>query len=169
MTYEEAKEKVPSAEFNSCYSRVAGKKKRFKELYEEGPYKSVRRTFEDIKNDKEAFRSGDTNLYYELVENYEMDLGVVLGKVIEDLKLAEAHAISIMGGMNTDRAALADALAKEEEVFNSLAPHIGTRVIGTDSKGEPITENYDRTAEDRATAIEEGRKVWEAECCAWSK
>ena len=169
MTYEEAKEKVPSAAFNSCYSRVGAKKKKFKQLYEDGPYKSVRRTFEDIKNDKEAFRSGDKNLYYELVENYEMDLGEVLVKVIKDLKLAEGYAGSILNGMDTDRTALANALAKEEEVFNSLAPHIGTREIGTDEKGQPIVETYDRTAEDRATAIEEGRKVWQAECCAWSK
>lgn len=168
MTYEEAKEKVPSAAFNSCYSRVSGKRKVFKELYDSGPYKSARRTFEDIKNDKEAFHSGDKNLYYELVENYEMDLGRVAEKVSENLKLAQGHCVSIMNGMDIDRGALAAALAEEERVFNSLAPHIGTRVIGG-TEENPITESYDRTAEDRATAIEAGRKIWEAECCAWSK
>lgn len=168
MTYEEAKVKVPSAAFNSCYSRVSAKKKIFKELYDSGPYKNARRTFEDIKNDKEAFHSGDTNLYYELVENYEMDLNIVLDKVNENLKLSEGHCVSIMNGMDTDRGALAAALAKEEEHFNSLAPHIGTRRVGgTDAN--PTYESYDRTAEDRAAAIEEGRKVWQAECCAWSK
>lgn len=168
MTYEEAKEKVPSASFNSCYSRVNDKKKKFKELYDDGPYKNARRKFEDIKNDKEAFRSGDTNLYYELVENYEKDLGIVVGQAAENIKLAEGHCVSIMNGMDIDRGALAHALQKEEEVFDSLAPHIGTRQIGG-TEENPIMEEYDRTAEDRAKAIEEGRKIWDAECCQWSK
>lgn len=169
MTYEEAKIKVPSASFNSCYSRVKDKKKKFKELYDDGPYKNVRRTFEDIKNDKEAFRSGNTNLYYELVENYEMDLGIVVGQASENIKLAEGHCVSIMNGMDIDRGALSHALAKEEEVFNRLAPHVRPKQVGTDSKGEPIYEQHDFTAEDRAQAVEEGRKIWQAECCQWSK
>ena len=165
MTYEEAKEKIPSASFSSCYSRVSGKKKKFKELYDDGPYKNVTRKFEDIKNDKEAFRSGDTNLYYELVENYEIDLGKIVGEASENIKLAEGHCVSIMNGMDIDRGALANALAKEEETFNSLAPHI---IDEYDDKGKYLGKK-DLTAEHRAIAIEEGRKVWEAECSQWSK
>lgn len=169
MTYEEAKEKVPSGAFSSCYARVGDKKKKFKELYDAGPFKSATRTFEDIKNDEQAFRSGDTNIYYTLVENYENDLSVVYGKVADYLLLARGHCTSIQNGMDIDRGALAHALQKEEEVFDSLAPHIRPKQVGTDAKGNPIYEDYDYTAEDRAVAVEEGRKIWQAECCQWSK
>ncbi len=170
MTYKEAKSVVNSGEFNSCYARVGDKKKIFKKLYDDGPFKSATRTFEQIKDDEEAFRSGDTNLYYTLVENYENDLNFVYGKVAECLLLAQGYCTSIQNGMDIDRSALSLALTKEEEVFDSLEPHIRADQIDTAANGDPIYgKPYDHSSLDRAEAEEAAEDIWYDNCCAWSK
>lgn len=165
MTYEEAKTVVNSGAFNSCYARLADNKKKFKKLYDDGPFRSSTRSFEDIKNDEQAFRSGNTNIYYTLVDNYENDLLIVYKKVAEYLNLAIGHCTSVQNGMDTDRNALAAALKTETDVYNDLAPH---KVDVYDDNGNVIGED-DLSDEHRAMAIAEAEKVWYGMCCMWSK
>lgn len=172
MTYAEAKTLVGSGKFVATYSRLGQSIKRFQCFYDNGPYASTdyhqansTASFDYIKSWDEPFKSGTNNIFLELVENYESQLDEVAEKVSEYLLEAIGYCRSIRSGMDIDTVALADALAKEEEEFNKRSPHKRTIY---DNKGNAVGTE-DTTAEDRAAAFAEGEKVWQAECCVWSK
>lgn len=173
MTYAEAKVIVGGGPFVATYSRLKKAEKRFKNLWECGAFSSTdfhvaksTMTFEDIKDLKEPFRSGSTNVFRTLIENDEDRLKEIEEKTTEYLFLAEAYCKSIRNGMDMDTSALAAADMEYNRVYDSLAPH--QRAV-YDDKGNPTGEMIDTSAEDAATAHDAAEKVWYGSCCAWSK
>lgn len=172
MTYQEAQEIVGSGPFNNSYMKMKTAEKRFKTLRESGAFSSSefhsaesKTTFEELKDWDEPFRSGDTNLFNQLVDNFEKDLEAIERDVVMYFYLAEGHTRSIRNGMDIDTAALAAAQKKEKEVFDSKDPH---KEDVTDDKGN-VVETIDTTEKDKQEAINQAEAVWKSLCCEWSK
>lgn len=173
MTYQEAQEIVGSGPFKISYMKMKTAEKRFKTLRESGAFSTSefhssesKISIKDLKEWGEPFRSGDTNLFYQLVENFEKALKVIESDVAMYFYLAEGHTRSIRNGMDIDAAALAAAEKKEKEVFDSLAPHI---IDDVDEKGNPTGTQTDKTAEHKQQALSAAEAEWKSLCCEWSK
>ncbi|MDD5888632.1 MAG: hypothetical protein PUC82_04000 [bacterium] len=172
MTYNEAKTIVGGGEFIATYSRVSQGQKKFIKLRDSGAFSSTddyttkaNTSFAELKEQDAPFKSGSTNIYRTLIENYEEALKIIENDVALYLDMAVGYCISIKNGMDTDSAALAAADEEYTRVYDSLAPHI---VDETDEKGKVVGKK-DLTAEHAATAYAAAEEVWYSLCCVWSK
>ena len=127
-----------------------------------------RNILSNLMNNPPAFRAGSDDIYGEVLVYYAEMLTVIEAEIGDRLDMSNMSCTEIISNMQIDQVALAHAMSEETAIFNSLAPHKKTETFVT-ATGVSVSQVIDTTAEDRATAIEAGRKVWQAECCAWSK
>lgn len=168
MTYEQAKEVIKDSKFSELLENLIKAKEDFYTLRDQFDESHDRNIISDLINTPPAFRAGSDDIYGEVLVYYAEMLSIIEAEIGARLDMSNMACTDIISNMQIDEVALAHAMSVETEVFNSLAPHKKTEVFET-ATGEQGYRETDTTAEDRQKAKEAAEKIWQAECCEWSK